>query len=128
MHEEQFEIRYSKWFKPSLGILGLGPKFSRVTLSDATLDVTMGWAFRMSAPRSAITTVRHDVGPDSARVMGWGVHGWRGSWLVNGSSDGIVDLAFEPAATARVMGLPMAVRKLRVSLVEPDAFVDQFSG
>ena len=28
--------------------------------------------------------------PSDGRVWGWGAHGWRGTWLVNGSSSGLV--------------------------------------
>ncbi len=54
-------------------------------------------------------------------MLGWGAHGWRGRWLVNGSSSGIVVLDIEPPAAARVLGFPVAVRELALSLETPEA-------
>ncbi len=54
--------------------------------------------------------------------MGWGVHGWRGRWLVNGSSHGIVVLGIDPPARARTLGLPVRLRELAVSLEDPVGF------
>ena len=39
--------------------------------------------------------------PGRGMVLGWGVHGWRGRWLVNGSSKGLVRLEIDPAVRAR---------------------------
>ena len=50
------------------------------------------------------------------------MHGWRQRWLVNGSSHGIVVLAIDPPARARVLGVPIRVRELAVSLDEPVGF------
>lgn len=79
----------------------------------------MGWGFRAEIPRPAV----RDIGPDDAAVLGWGVHGWRGRWLVNGSSSGLVSLEIEPAVRAWVMGMPVRLRTLRLSLVAPDEFM-----
>jgi hypothetical protein len=57
------------------------------------------------------------------RVYSLGAHGWRGRWLVNGSSRNIVELAIDPPARALVMGLPVSVRTLYVSVTDPDALV-----
>jgi hypothetical protein len=45
--------------------------------------------------------------PDNEAVTAWGVHGWRGSWLVNGSSSGLVRFEIEPAVRALIMGIPV---------------------
>ena len=41
----RFEILYSRWLLPLFLVLGLGPSFTRVELSDAELTVRMGWGF-----------------------------------------------------------------------------------
>jgi hypothetical protein len=76
----------------------------------------MGWGFRVEIPRRAV----REISPDGAAVWGWGVHGWRGKWLVNGSSSGLARLEIEPEVRAWVMGMPVRLRTLRLSLVAPD--------
>ena len=83
------------------------------------LRVRMGWGFAADAPRVSIRTrVR-----DERVVGGIGVHGWRGSWLVNGATSGLVTLEFEPEQRARVLSVPVRLRRLRLSLEDPDAFI-----
>jgi hypothetical protein len=60
---------------------------------------------------------------DDGRVTGWGVHGWRGTWLVNGSADGLVRLDIDPPVKARTAMVPVRLRTLRVSLADPTAFL-----
>ena len=51
------------------------------------------------------------------------MHGWNGRWLVNGSSHGIVRIDLDPAQRAWVVGLPVSLRTLRVSVEDPDALI-----
>jgi hypothetical protein len=104
--------------------MGLGPGLSHVDLTDERLRIRMGWAFSADLPRSAIASSGASDGP----VGGIGVHGWRGAWLVNGAASGLVTVSFEPAQRARVMGLPVALHTLRLSLEEPEAFLAALSG
>ncbi len=119
MDGERFEFRYDRWCGWLLGLLGMGRRWSSVTVDDEFVRVAMGWAFRASIRRSSIV----GVGRSDARVLGWGVHGWRGRWLVNGSSGGLVDISIEPPAPSRVVGFPGRLRLLRLSLAEPERFV-----
>ena len=56
-------------------------------------------------------------------MLNRGVHGWRGSWLVNGAGDGLVEVLFDPPMRARVLGFPVHVRRLRVAVDDPDGLV-----
>ena len=115
----RFEFRYDRWCGWMLGLLGMGRRHSHVTVDDEALRAVMGWAFCATVPRDAIVSVR----PSTGRVLGWGVHGWRGRWLVNGSSHGRVKLVIDPPTPSRVVGFPGRLRELEVSLVDPDGFV-----
>jgi hypothetical protein len=64
------------------------------------------------------------VAVDPQRVGSWGVHGWRGRWLVNGSSENVVRIELDPPARARVLGFPVRLTQLRVSIVRPDDLID----
>jgi hypothetical protein len=100
----------------AMAILGLTPERSYLELDDESLEVRMSWAFRATVPRSSIRAVR----PYTGAVYGWGAHGWRGRWLVNGSSQNIVEIEVDPPAAARTMVFPLRLRLLRVSVTEPD--------
>src|SRR5262245_22938450 len=114
MTGRHFALRYGT-LRSLLSLLGLGPTFSSVDFDERELRVRMGWAFRTTVPRSSITAAVRD------RDMWWGigVHGWAGRWLVNGSVAGIVTIRIEPPGRAWVLGWPVRLRELSVSLVDP---------
>lgn len=113
------EMSYQRWFAGMATPLGLGPKRSDVSIRDDVLHVSMGWGFSADIPLASIENARrfHD------RVFAWGVHGFRGRWLVNGSSQGIVELTIDPPVRARIMGVPMTLRELLVSVTDPDDLI-----
>jgi hypothetical protein len=90
-----------------------------VEVGNDRLRVRMSWAFRLDAP---LVNVR-DAQPDTGRVWGWGVHGWRGRWLVNGSSSGLVRIDLDPPGRAFIGPIPLTVRELRVSVEDPDGLL-----
>ena len=98
----------------------MGPKQSEVRIADDVLHVKFGWGFRTAVPLSSITKAEqnHD------RVYSWGAHGWRGRWLVNGSSNGIIELTIDPATKAHVLGVPVTLSTLWVSVTEPEALIE----
>ena len=116
-----YAFRYDRWCGWLLGLLGHGRRLSRITVDAGTVHVRMGLAFRASLPLGTVV----EVAPYDGRVWGWGVHGWRGRWLVNGSSHGLVTLTLEPPAPARVLGIPVRLRQLIVSLEDPEGFLAQ---
>lgn len=109
--------------RPLFAVCGMGPKRIGAELVDdagaTTLRVRMGWAFSASVPVAAITSAARVEGP----VLGWGVHGFGGRWLVNTTGTGLVTLEIAPAAPCRVLGLPIGLRWLRLSLADPDSLV-----
>jgi hypothetical protein len=108
-------IRYAPSLVAFFRLLGLGPATSGVWVGRDLIRVQMGWGFRAEIPCRAV----REIGPDDGAVGGWGVHGWRGRWLVNGSSAGLVRLQIEPEVRAWVLGIPVRLRTLRLSLVAP---------
>jgi len=114
-----FAFRYDRWCGWLLGALGSGRRLSRVIVTDDDLDVKLGISFRAVVPRSSIVSAH----PWTGRVWGWGAHGWRGQWLVNGSSQGIIVLHVEPSAKGRVLGFPVTVRELALSMEDPEGLV-----
>lgn len=115
---ERFAIRFGFW-KWLLALLGMGPGVSRVETGPTVLRARMGWAFRATIPIASVRGVERD------RDMWWGigVHGWAGRWLVNGSVRGIVRVEIDPPGRAWVVGVPVRLRQLFVSLEDPDGFI-----
>jgi hypothetical protein len=102
-----------------MALLGLSPSRSWIEVDDVAVRVRMGWAAKADIPRYAVASVDHD----KDLVGGWGVHGWRGKWLVNGSSKGMVRIELNQPVQARMGGLPVELRVLRVSLEDPNGFI-----
>ena len=78
----QTDLRYERWFLPFSVPFDLGPQRSDVRIEGDSLHVSMGWGFTSDIPLSSITEAK----PYTGRVTAWGVHGWRGRRMVNGSS------------------------------------------
>lgn len=115
----RFPIRYDRWCGWLLGLLGLGRRFSAVEVSQGDVEVRMGWGFRLRCPLSSVSSAE----PEHGRVWGWGVHGWRRSWLVNGSSHGLVRISIEPACRGRVVLVPWTVDTVVVSVDDPGGLI-----
>lgn len=113
-----FELRYDRWCGWLLGALGMGRRWSRATVAGGELEVDMGWSFHATIPRAQIRRVVQADRP----FIGWGVHGWRGRWLVNGSLQGLVAVEIDPPVRARVMFVPVRLRTLYLSLADPGGF------
>jgi hypothetical protein len=104
-------------------LLGGGPGRSGVEVDAEEIRVRMA-DLKLDVPRRSIRSVTHS----QFRTRGTtGVHDRRGRWLVNGSPDGLVELAIEPPCyLARQFSTQFRrarVDTLILSLVDPDGFV-----
>ncbi len=116
-----FPIRYSKVSRWLFAPLFLGARHAKVELADDTLQARMGWAFRASIPRRSIRRAALH------RDVWWaiGVHSdlRLKTWLVNGSSKGIVFLDLLPSARGRLGPFPITIERLGLGLEDPDGFL-----
>jgi hypothetical protein len=119
MAEQTFEIRYGSVAGRALGVMGLGRSRSHVTVGHEHIQARMGWGFRATIPIDSIVSARLL----ERRVWSWGVHGWSGKWLVNGSAHGLVVIDIDPGAPARAIGFRVKLRELTVSLSDADGFL-----
>ena len=108
-------IRYSNPWHWLLTILLLPARFSYIRIDGDTVKVRMGWAFRTKFPVASVDSVT-----EHRPVISIGAHGWRGRWLVNGAHRPIAVITLSPATTARLIGYPVAVRQLSVSVDDRD--------
>ena len=120
--KESFDLSFNPFMRIVMTPMLCGPRRCRVVLTADRLRVTMGmgaWAFSAAVPRSSITGAARVSGP----VLGWGAHGWRGRWLINGSSRGLVQVTVDPPTRGRCLIVPLKVKELTLSLEHPDEFV-----
>ena len=118
---KRFEIAYTGINGPLMKVLGVGPGRGYVIVTPDDLIIKMGWAFSGTIPRSRITSAEESTKP---RGYGWGVHGWNGKWVINGSDTGIVKIELDPATTVRTMIFPINPHELYISLVNPKGFLE----
>jgi len=119
----RFPISFNRPMRLLLTWMGLGPRHSHVDLDEQLLRVKMGWAFRATVPRQNVVAATA-----SARTtITIGVHGWRGRWLVNGSGKGLVVIDIDPRVRGWVLGVPVRLRQITVSAVDPALLVDAIS-
>jgi hypothetical protein len=113
-------IRFDPWYGVLSTGLFLQPASSFVEVNGDEVRVRMAWAFRARFPRTAVrAAVPYERRPPLSR----GVHGFAGRWLVNGSGEGIVSLHLEPRQTAYVLGFPVRLRELLVSVEDPPGLI-----
>ena len=115
----RFPIRFERWYGALSSALLLRPADSWVELSGDEVECRMGWAFRARFPRASVKAARRFAGQPLSR----GVHGFAARWLVNGSGQDLVELELEPTQRARVLGVPVRLRQLLVSVEAPDALL-----
>jgi hypothetical protein len=116
----EFQFGFDQWYRWMAAPLGLGPKRAAIRMTGTDLHVKLGWAFEATIPLASIAEIRR-----GQRVIdGWGARGRRGSWVVNGSSDDIVEVAIDPPVQARSARRRVELRVLRISVAEPDALIE----
>lgn len=111
----RFPIRFDPAYRVLSSALLLASSDSFVEIEGDQVRVRMAWAFRAHFPRSAVVSAIEY----QKRPLSRGVHGFAGRWLVNGSGQGIVNIALEPRQRGYVMGFPVRLRNLLVSVEDP---------
>ncbi len=119
----RYPISFDRWYALLSSLLGLPPSAAYLELDGAQVEVRMGWAFRSRFPRSAVGSTST---PDT-RPLSRGVHGFSGRWLVNGSGRGILSIHLNPVQRAYIMGVPVRLRELLVSVTDPPALAAALS-
>ena len=99
---QHFKIRYSGPRRILNTVLGIGPGVSGIEVGPDTVSVSVGWAFSASIPRAAI----------------------RSAELANGEAgSSVTSLAIDPATKARSIVFPVRLRRLIVSVEDPQGLI-----
>ena len=120
---QRFPLRIDLFWRGPLSLMWLRPSQCYVEWLGGEIEVRMGWAFRARFPRNAVSSARRE----ERLVLSRGIHGMFGRWLVNGSGQGLVKLTLEPQQKARMLGFPVALRELTVSVEDPDGLIRALS-
>ncbi|SRR5581483_164606 len=112
---QRIPIRFDRLYAVLSSALGLLPSSSYVDVDHDQVHVRMGWAFRATFPRAAVVS----AAISSQNSLSRGVHGFAGRWLVNGSGRGIVAITLSPVQRGYVLGLPVRLQQLLVSVPDP---------
>jgi hypothetical protein len=124
MRLQRFPIHFDAWYGILSSALFLPPSSSYIEIGDGEVRVKMGWAFRSRFPKtSVVSAARAHIKPLSR-----GVHGFAGRWLVNGSGQAILTIDLAPAQRGYVMGFPVRLRQLMVSVREPELLAAALTG
>jgi hypothetical protein len=124
MKLQRFPILFDPWYAALSSALFLPPASSSVEVDTLQVRVQMGWAFRTRFPRTFVTRVAEM----DTRPLSRGVHGFAGRWLVNGSGRGILIIDLEPVQRGYVLGFPVRLRQLMVSVAEPSKLAATLTG
>ena len=109
-------IRYIAAWRWLLTLLGLPARAAYIQVDGDVVKIRMSWAFRAKFSRSDVAEVTNH-----RPVVSIGVHGWRGRWLVNGAHRPIATIRLAQPARARVIGIPLSVEAILVSVDDRDA-------
>ena len=112
---QRFPILFDDWYRVVSAAVFLRPSSAYVIVNGDDVEVRMGWAFRSRFPRAAVASATET----HRKVFSRGVHGFAGRWLVNGSGHGLLTLEMASRQRAYVMGFPVRLRMLIVSVAEP---------
>ncbi len=104
-------IRYSKPWSWLLPLLLLPQSLSYIEIDQDVIRVRMSFGFRARFTRGDISAVG-----THRPVLSIGAHGWNGRWLVNGAHRPIARITLALPARARVLGFPVRLRELLVSV------------
>jgi hypothetical protein len=121
----RFPIRFDAGYAVLSTALLIFPSDSYVAIEGSVVSARMGWAFRTRFDASCVARAS---GLGKRVLLTRGVHGFAGRWLVNGSGDGIVKIELEPRQRAYVMGFPVQLRELQVSVDDPAALTAALAG
>ena len=119
-----YPITFDPWYRWLSSVLGLPPSSAYVEIDGEEVEVRMGWAFRSRFRRSDVSSAV----PADIRPISRGVHGFGGKWLVNGAGRGILRIELRQEPRAYVMGIPLPLRELLVSVGDPAALAKALCG
>ena len=127
INDKTFPISVDRPSRTLMTAFGAGRKAPRVTMSDSTVDVRLGWAFHATIPRETVASARplnRDElrGPFRISVLR-GVNYWPRTALVNGAGTGLVEITLDRQKWVWLGPLRAPMRRLVVSAEDQSGLV-----
>ncbi len=127
INDRTFPISVDQPSRTLMTAFGAGRKAPRVTMSESTVDVRMGWAFHATIPRETVTSARplnrsELRGPFRLSVLR-GVNYWPRTALVNGAGTGLVEITLKRSKWVWLGPLRAPMRRLIVSAEDQSGLV-----
>ena len=113
----RFPIKRSPWWRFLLGLFGVTTARAYLQLDGERLVVRFGW-YRLELPRAQIAAV------EEGRWPWWGGIGWRisaGRLGLIGATAPVVYIRLARPHRTRLLGIPLQLRELWVSVDDPAA-------
>ncbi len=105
-------IKYANAWRWFLTILGAPPRWADLRVDGrGRVRVRMSFFFRTRFDRANVADVAR-----YRTCVSVGAHGWDGRWLVNGAHRPIAAITLREPVRARVLGFPVHLRELLVSV------------
>jgi hypothetical protein len=127
INDKTFPISVDPPSRTLMTAFGAGQKGPRVTMSDSTVDVRMGWAFHATIPREAVASARplnRDELRGAFRISVLrGVNYWPRTALVNGAGTGLVEIKLDRQKWVWLGPLRAPMRRLIVSAEDQSGLV-----
>jgi hypothetical protein len=108
-------IRYQAPWRWLLPVFLLPKRLAYIRIDGSDVKIRMSWAFRMKFARADVMEV-----VNHRPVVSVGVHGWKGRWLVNGAHRPIAVIRLSRPVRALMIGFPVHVREVLVSVDDRD--------
>ena len=112
----RIQIKYANAWSWLLTILGAPPAWADLRVDNrGRVRVRMSFFFRTRFDRANVMSVA-----PYRTCVSIGAHGWNGRWLVNGANRPIAAITLLEPVRARVLGFPVHLRELLVSVDDVD--------
>lgn len=106
-------------------LLGAGPSHAWIDVRPDEIHGRLGWVGDITIPRVSVVSVeRVDHVP---WWLGLGLHGFMGTWALNGTMGNAVKIEARSGARGRVLFVPMRPKTIYLSLEKPDEFVHELT-
>ncbi len=112
------------WMRPLLLLAASTASNTYVDVTGDLVQVRMGFGFGTSFPRDLVRRASHWEGRAPLSI---GVHGWGGRWMVNGARRPLVVIDLDPTQRGRVLGAPVKLNQLIVSVDDPDTLINELT-
>ncbi len=121
----KFAIRIDPIWRPFMLFIGATPSNSYVEVGGSEIILRFGRGFHQRIARENVVGA---AGISWSLMNGLGIRAGGQIFGLIGSTGGVVELQMRDSVPLRFVGWPWAVRRIAVSLEDPQGFIDVING